>query len=93
MNGKHELFMLMTYIRTKFTNRQAKYRNLIKASKVIGVEVNFDKTKYMITSRHKKVQNENTGIENVQNIKYLQLMVTNTNDIREESKRILNIES
>ena len=39
---------------------------LIKASKDIGLEVNCEKTKYMITSCHQNVvQNQNTVIENL----------------------------
>ena len=49
----------------------------IKASKDIGLEVNSDKNKYMITSRQQNiVQNENIVIENllfekVEKFKYL----------------------
>ena len=49
----------------------------IKTSKDIGLEVNSDKTKYMITSRqHNIVQNQNIVIENlsfekVEKFKYL----------------------
>ena len=38
----------------------------IKASKDIGLVVNCEKTKYIITSRHQNsVQNQNTVIENL----------------------------
>ena len=65
----------------------------LKASKDIGLEVNSEKTKYMITSRHLNViQNQNTVIgllsfENVEKFRYLGVTVTNTTDIREEIKR------
>ena len=37
----------------------------IKASKDTGLEVNYEKTKYMITSRHENViQNQNIVIRN-----------------------------
>ena len=59
----------------------------IKASKDIGLEVNSDKTKYMITSRQQNIvqtQNiviENLSFENVEKFKYLGVTLTNTNDI------------
>ena len=58
-------------------------------SKDIGSEVNSEKTKYMITSHHQKViQNQNIVIgnlsfENVEKFWYLGVTLTNTNDIRE----------
>ena len=71
----------------------------IKASKDIGLEVNSEKTKYMITSRHQNViQNQNTVIgnlsfENVEKFIYLGVTVTNRNDIREEIKCRINMEN
>ena len=57
-----------------------------KASKDIGLEVNSEKTKYMITSRHQNViQNiviGNLSFENVEKFRYPGVTVTNTNDIR-----------
>ena len=70
---------------------------LIKASKDIGLEVNSEKTKYMITSRQQNiVQNqiiviENLSFEKVEKFKYLGVTVTNTNDIREAIKRRINM--
>ena len=37
----------------------------IKASKDIGSEVNFEKTKYMITSHQNEIQNQNIVIGNL----------------------------
>ena len=65
--------------------------------KDIGLEVNSDKTKYMIPSRQQNiVQNRNIVIENlsfekVEKFRYLGVTVTNTNDIREEIKRRINM--
>ena len=59
--------------------------------------VNSEKTKYMITSRQQNiVQNQNIVIENLsfvkmEKFKYLGVTVTNTNDIREEIKRRINM--
>ena len=69
----------------------------IKATKDIGLEVNSAKTKHMITSRHQNgIQNqniviENLSLENVEKFRYLGVTVTNTNGIREEIKRRINM--
>ena len=73
------------------------HKLFIKASKDIGLEVNSEKTKYMITSRHQNIiQNQtivigNLSFENVQNIKCLGGTITNTNGILEEIKCAINI--
>ena len=70
---------------------------IIEASKDIGLEVNSEKTKYMITSHHQNIiQNQNIvfgnlSFENVEKFRYLGITVTNTNDIREEIKRRINM--
>ncbi|KAJ4443868.1 hypothetical protein ANN_05655 [Periplaneta americana] len=70
---------------------------LLEASKAIGLEVNPEKTKYMIMSRDQNiVRNGNikTGdlsFEEVEKFKYLGATVTNINDTREEIKRRINM--
>jgi hypothetical protein len=69
---------------------------LLHASKEVGQEINVDKTKYMLLSRHQNIgQNRNIKIanrsfENVSQSKYLGTIVTNQNLIQEEIKRRLN---
>jgi hypothetical protein len=69
---------------------------LIGASKEVGLEVNAEKAKYTLLSRHQNAgQNHNIKIgdkpfENVAQFKYLGTTVTNQNLIREEITRILN---
>jgi hypothetical protein len=69
---------------------------LLEASKDIGLEINVEKTKYMIMSRHlKSGQNQNIRIakesfENVAKSKYLGITLTNQNDIHNEVKSRLN---
>jgi hypothetical protein len=63
---------------------------LIDVSKEVGLEINVDKTKYILLSRHQNVgQNReikiaNRSFENVSQFKYLWTTVTNQNLIQEE---------
>ncbi|KAJ4441278.1 hypothetical protein ANN_11132 [Periplaneta americana] len=77
--------------------QRAATRGNPRASKAIGLEVNPEKTKYMIMSRDKNiVRNGNIKIgdlcfEEVEKFKYLGATVTNINDTREEIKRRINM--
>jgi hypothetical protein len=67
---------------------------LLEASRDIGLEINAEKTKYMIMSRHPNSgQNQNIRIandsfENVATFKYLGTTLTNQDDIHDEIKRL-----
>jgi hypothetical protein len=69
---------------------------LIDVSKEVGLEVNTERTKCMLLSRHQNSgQNHNIKIanrsfENAAKLKYLGMRVTNRNLIQEEIKRRLN---
>jgi len=67
------------------------------ATKEIGLEVNADKTKYMIMSRDKNegqshsMKTDNSSIERVEEFKYLETRLTNKNSIQEEIKNRLKV--
>jgi hypothetical protein len=92
LNGTHQLLayaddvnLLGVTIYTIKKNMEI----LIDASKEVGLEINVDKTKYMLLSRHQNVgQNRdikiaNRSFENVSQFKYLGTTVTNQNLIQE----------
>jgi hypothetical protein len=69
---------------------------LIDANKEVGVEINVEKNKYMLLSRHqnagqyRNIKIENRSLENVSQFRYLGTTVTNRNLIQEEIKRRLS---
>jgi hypothetical protein len=69
---------------------------LIDASKEVGLEVNTEKTKYMLLSRHQNagqsydIKIAKGSFENVVKFRYLGTTVTNQNLIQEKIKSRLN---
>jgi hypothetical protein len=69
---------------------------LLEANRDIGLEIDAEKTKYMIMSRYpnsgqnQNIRIRNESFENVPKFKYLGKTLTNQNDIRDEIKRRLN---
>jgi len=84
LNGTYHLFyaddvnMLGGSIHTIKENTEA----LVVASKEIGLEVNFDKTKYMVMSqdqnagRSHNIKTDNNSFERVEEFKYLRKTIT-----------------
>ncbi|KAJ4439352.1 hypothetical protein ANN_07474 [Periplaneta americana] len=100
LNGLHQLLVYVDDVNMLGENPQTIRENtgiLLEASKVIGLEINPEKTKYMIMSRDQNiVRNGNIKIgdlsfEEVEKFKHLGTTVTNINDTREEIKRRINM--
>jgi hypothetical protein len=70
---------------------------LLEASKNVGLEINAEKTKYMIMScypnsgQNQNIRTANESFENVAGFKYLGTTLTKQNDIHDEIKSRLNL--
>jgi len=100
LNGTHQLLayaddvnILGGSVHSVEENAEA----LAVATREIGLEVNADKTKYMIMSRDQNagrshsMKTDNNSIESVKEFKYLGTTLTNKNSIQEEIKSRLKL--
>jgi hypothetical protein len=79
LNGTHHLLAyadVVNLLGDNIDNIKKSTKTVIEASKVVGLEINIEKTKYMLLSRHQKVgQNldikiTNRSFETVSQFKY-----------------------
>jgi hypothetical protein len=93
LNGTHQLLaytddvnILGGSVRTLKENAEA----FVVAAKEIGLEVNADKTKYMVMSRDQNagrthsIKTDNSSFERVDGFKYFETTLTSQNSIQEE---------
>jgi hypothetical protein len=97
LNGTYQLLVYTDDVKLlgdNIDNIKKNTATLIGASKEVGLEVNAEKTKYILLSRHQNAgQNHNikTGgrsFKNVAQFKYLGTTITNQNLIQGEIKRL-----
>jgi archaellum component FlaC len=99
LNGTHQLLVYaddVNLLSDSINTIKENTETLLEVTKDVGLEINAEKTKYMIMSRHPNLgQNQNIRIanelcENVAKFKYLGTTLSNQTDIHDEIKSRLN---
>jgi len=95
LNGTHQLLVYADDANISVGSVYAVKKNtdaLLASSKEIGLEVNADKTKYVVMSRDQNagqshnIKMDNSSFERVEEFRYLGTTFTNPNSIQEEIK-------
>jgi hypothetical protein len=96
LNGTHQLLVYADDVNLLGDNIVTVKKNtqtLIDASKEVGLKANTEKTKYILLSSHQSagrnhdIKIANRCFENVVQVRYLGMTVTNQNLIQKEIKR------
>jgi hypothetical protein len=99
MNGTHQLLVCaddINLLGDSVNTIKENSETLLETSRDIGLEINAEKTKYMIMSPHpnsgqnQNIRIANASFANVAKLKYLVTMPTNQNNIHDELKIRLN---
>jgi hypothetical protein len=100
LNGTDQLLAYVDDVNLLGDNIDTIDRNtktLTDASKEVGLEVNIDKTKYMLVSRdqnagqNREIKIGNRSCENLSQFKYLEMTVINKNIIQDRIKRLNSV--
>jgi hypothetical protein len=99
LNGTHQLLAYADDVNLLGDNIDTIKKDtetLIDASKWVGLEINVEKTKHMLLSRHhnagqnRDIKIANRSFEDVSQFKYLEITASNKHLVQEEIKRRLN---